>query len=144
MQQRPSGSLKFLDAMRLFAIALFGALGAISRYGASVFIARFLPATSPERAAFPWPTLIINVIGSFLLGVIVTLVAQRVLDEEWRYALGVGFLGAFTTFSTFSVETDEMIQCGLWTTAAFYIGCSVVLGVLAVVAGRALALRMIS
>ena len=130
--------------MRILAIAIFGALGAISRYALSVFVARMLPAASPERAAFPLSTLIINLIGSFLLGVIVTLIAQRVLDESWRYALGVGFLGAFTTFSTFSVETDELLQRGQWTTAAIYVGCSVVLGVLAVIAGRALALRFVA
>ena len=130
--------------MRILAIAFFGALGAISRYGISVFIARLLPATAPERAALPLSTLIINVIGSFLLAIIITLVAQRVLDESWRYALGIGFLGAFTTFSAFSVETEELIGRGLWMTATFYVGCSVVLGVLAVIAGRALALRLSS
>ncbi len=125
--------------MRILAIAFFGALGAVSRYGASVFLARLLPA----RTTFPWPTLLINVVGSFLLAVIVTLVAQRVLDEEWRYALGVGFLGAFTTFSTFGVEVETMLQRGDWPVAALYVGCSVVLGIAAVVAARVLVLRFV-
>lgn len=128
--------------MRILAIAFFGALGAVSRYGASIFLARLLPAASPERATFPLPTLIINVVGSFLLAIVVTLVAQRVLDESWRFALGVGFLGAFTTFSTFSVEVEELMRRSDWRNATLYVGCSVVLGIIAVVAGRAFALRV--
>lgn len=124
--------------MRIIAVALFGALGAMSRYGASVWLARLLPT----RAVFPFPTLIINVVGSFLLAVLVTLVAQKTLSEEWQFALGVGFLGAFTTFSTFSVESEALMRRGQWPSAALYIACSVLLGVFAVVAGRALVLRL--
>lgn len=124
--------------MRILAIALFGALGALSRYGVSLLGARLLP----ERNTFPWATLSINIIGSFLLAVLVTLVAQRVLDEEWRYALGVGFLGAFTTFSTFSIETETLMRRGEWLPAVLYVGCSVVLGIIAAVAGRVLVLRI--
>lgn len=124
----------------MLAIAFFGALGALSRYGSSVLIARLLP----ERTTFPFPTLLINIVGSFLLAVVVTLVTQKTVSEEWRYALGIGFLGAFTTFSTFSVETDDLMRRGHWTTALVYVGCSIVLGVLAVAAGRALVLRLVA
>ena len=124
--------------MRMLAIALCGALGALSRYGSSVLIARLLP----ERTTFPFPTLLINVAGSFLLAIVVTMATQKIVSEEWRYALGVGFLGAFTTFSTFSLETDELMRRGQWTMAALYVACSVVLGVLAIAAGRALTLRL--
>lgn len=126
--------------MRMLAIAFFGALGALSRYGSSVLIARLLP----ERTTFPFPTLLINIVGSFLLAVVVTMVAQKIVSEEWRYALGIGFLGAFTTFSTFSVETDDLMRRGQWATTFLYVGCSVVLGVLAVAAGRVLVLRLVA
>ena len=122
----------------MLAIAVFGALGALSRYGSSVFIARLLPV----RTTFPFPTLLINIVGSFLLAIVVTLATQKIVSEEWRYALGIGFLGAFTTFSTFSVETDDLMRRGHWITALLYAGCSVAFGVLAVVAGRALVLRL--
>jgi CrcB protein len=119
---------------------LFGALGALARYGVSALGARWMP----QGTTFPWPTLLINIVGSFLLGVVVTLVVQRVLDESWRFALGVGFLGAFTTFSTFSVETEELLRQGEWRTATIYVGCSLVLAVVAAALGRVLVLRLTS
>ncbi|HVF85329.1 MAG TPA: CrcB family protein, partial [Abditibacteriaceae bacterium] len=69
---------------------------------------------------------------------------QKIVSDEWRYALGIGFLGAFTTFSTFSVETDDLMRRGQWTTAILYVGCSVVLGLVAVAAGRALVLHLVA
>jgi CrcB protein len=119
-------------------VALCGALGAVSRYGVSVLVARFLP----ERVTFPVATFLINIVGSFFLAVVLTLVTQKIVSEEWRYATGVGFLGAFTTFSAFSAETDELLRHGAWATAALYVGCSVVFGVAAAVSGRVLVLRL--
>lgn len=127
--------------MRIFTIMTMGALGALARYGFSLAITNWMARR--ESAAFPLATLLINVLGSFLLASLVTLVAQKVVNEEWRFALGIGFLGAFTTFSTFALEAEELLQNEQWTQAALYIGGNLILGVLAVIAGRMLAMSWV-
>lgn len=82
-------------------IALGGALGALARYGLTLWVQqRLLP-----NSTFPWGTFIINVSGSFLLGLTLTLVGSRVLAPHWRPFFATGFLGAYTTFSTFEYES---------------------------------------
>jgi CrcB protein len=86
---------------------------------------------------FPLGTFVINISGSFLLGVLGTLVAQKVMPnaESLRLALGVGFLGAFTTFSTFEFETHALFDDGSWLTATTNMFASLFVGLLAVRAG---------
>jgi CrcB protein len=86
---------------------------------------------------FPLGTFVINVTGSFLLAVLGTIVAQRVMpnSESMRLALGVGFLGAFTTFSTFEFETHALFDDGSWLTATTNMFASLFVGLLAVRAG---------
>ena len=99
----------------LFAIALGGALGSVARYllGESV--------TAVMGEAFPWGIFSANVIGSLLIGVLfVLLVEQQPQTGLWRSLLMVGFLGAFTTFSTFSLQTLSLIETGRWLTAGLY------------------------
>jgi CrcB protein len=90
---------------------------------------------------FPLGTFVINVSGSFLLGVLGTIVAQKVMpnSEAMRLALGVGFLGAFTTFSTFEFETHALFDDGAWLTATTNMFASLFVGLLAVRAGIVLA-----
>ena len=126
--------------MRLLWIMLAGALGAASRYGLTVIITNWM---SRGGRAFPLGTLVINVLGTLLLSILVTLILHRVVDAEWRFVLGTGFLGAFTTFSTFALESEELLAGGDWKSAAWYIGGNLLLGLLAVFAGRAWALRMV-
>ena len=127
---------------------LAGGLGALARYGLTLFIqsqpisrigksgwATFLGPT------FPLSTLLINVLGSLLLAFLATLVFHRALNTEWQWIVGTGFLGAFTTWSTFSVEAETLLARGEWKAAGFYILGSFVFSLLAVVAGRALAMR---
>lgn len=99
--------------MRLMlAMGLAGALGAISRYLAGGWVARMLPA------AFPFGTLLVNVTGSLFLGIVFELGTSRaMINPELRTALGVGFLGAFTTFSTFSLETVNLLREGSYLLA---------------------------
>lgn len=120
----------------LSGVMLGGLLGALVRYAAGVGLAGLV-----ARTAFPWATLLINVSGSFALGVIAALFARQHLSPEWRAALGVGFLGAYTTFSTFSVDLDGLLTRGEVLKAAAYLGGNVVVGLLAAQAGRALVER---
>jgi CrcB protein len=114
--------------MRAVLVGVFGAAGAVSRYA----IGTWVGVTS-----FPWTTLGINVAGSFLLGLV--LVAGPVkLDADMTTALGIGFLGAFTTFSTFSSEAQTLLRTDRTTTALVYIALSVVAGVAAAALGYVL------
>jgi fluoride exporter len=89
------------------------------------------------ETTFPLGTFIINVSGSFLLGVLGTIVVQKVMpsSEAMRLALGVGFLGAYTTFSTFEFETHALLADGAWLTAAVNMFASLFVGLVAVRAG---------
>ncbi|MGB0833191.1 MAG: fluoride efflux transporter CrcB [Psychrobium sp.] len=90
----------------LLMIAVGGALGAISRYGLSQL------AINVFGKGFPFGTLIANFVGSLLMGLLFALIESESLMPQAKIALGVGFLGAFTTFSTFSLDTVLMIQAG--------------------------------
>ncbi len=94
---------------RLLAVALGGAFGAVSRYWISGWVARLT-----HESPFPWGTLAVNVAGSFLLGLMMGLGGEGrlLLPPAVRVVLGIGFLGAFTTFSTFSYETVEALRIG--------------------------------
>ena len=97
---------------QVMAIAAGGALGAVLRWYVAGFVQRFSGST------FPWGTLTVNVLGSFVLGFLfVWLLERSSVGELMRLAITVGFLGAFTTFSTFSVETARLLQEGALTMA---------------------------
>lgn len=98
-------------------------------------LARYWLSTPFHGSALPWVTVTINVVGSFLLGVLVT---TGGLSGELRTALGVGFLGGFTTFSTFSVQVVLDVDAGEPGRALLYVGVSVVAGIAAAAAGYAL------
>ena len=112
-------------------VGIGGFLGAIARF----LIARWTDAFLETR--FPLGTFIINVSGSFLLGIIGTLVAKKIFSSSdgIRLALAVGFLGAYTTFSTFELETHALFEDGSWLIALTNIVVSVLLGLIAVRAG---------
>jgi fluoride exporter len=104
---------------QLLLIALGGAGGALCRYGLVNLINQF------NHGKFPMGTLTVNVIGSFLIGVVYVLIAERLsLHPDWRSILMVGFLGAFTTFSTFSLEVITLLENGQLVTALTYITSS--------------------
>lgn len=114
-----------------------GAVGAAARYGFTLALA---PAAA--RLGFPLAVLLINVLGSFLLGLTLSLVGRGLWPESARLAFGTGVLGALTTFSTFSADVDALLTRGAGGLAALYVGLSVGLGVLAAVAGRTLGARL--
>ena len=111
--------------MRVLLIAIAGAAGAVARYGVGSAIG---------ARTFPWGTLSINVAGSFLLGLLLEVGPGR-MSDDLRVALGVGFLGAFTTFSTFGYETVALLRDGRPAPAVAYVLVSVVGGVAAAAAG---------
>ncbi len=93
-----------INVSKILAVASGGALGAILRYVLNLLFAKFL-------APFPFATFFINVTGSFLIGFLLTLFSEKLtVDENWRLFLTVGFLGAYTTISTFEFETFALIR----------------------------------
>ena len=116
------------------AVAVGGALGAVSRYSFG------LVALALIGNRFPWATLGVNVVGSFLIGLAAVLISDRIVDGElWRPLIIVGFLGAFTTFSAFSLDTLLLLQQGNYNTALAYMLGSVALCLGGTVSGMQLA-----
>jgi len=119
--------------MTLVVVGLGGAAGALSRYLAIGWV-QALAGT-----AFPWGTLAVNVAGSFALGFVLVVLQSAVPSPDLRDLIAVGFLGSFTTFSTFSYEALAQLRRGAWLEAASYTLGSVVICVLACAVGAALA-----
>jgi CrcB protein len=123
--------------LQLLAIAGGGALGALARFLVSNGVYRLLGRD------FPWGTLSVNLLGSFAMGLLFVLLLERSLaPPELRAAILVGFLGSFTTFSTFSLETLTLVEQGEMLPALLNIAISVVFCIAAcwagIVAARAL------
>jgi CrcB protein len=113
-------------------ISVGAVLGANARYLVAVWAAERI------SAAFPYGTLAINVTGSFLLGLFLGLLAERApADPTLRLLLAVGFCGSYTTFSTFSFETIDLLRGGQWAAAGGYIVGSILLGLAGVLGGLA-------
>ena len=113
--------------MHWIAVALGGALGALARYGISTWVF----AISIHK--FPYATLAVNVLGSFLMGILFVLIIEKAaLPAEMRSLLMIGFLGAFTTFSTFSLDALGLWQNGYVFMALIYILATVILCLIAI------------
>jgi CrcB protein len=110
-------------------IAFGGSLGAVARYGLSTFVYQ----TTSET--FPWGTLVINLTGSFSIGVFIELFDTAIIPSEWRSFITIGFLGAYTTFSTYTLETVNLFRDGELKLAAFNLVASNIIGILFVVLG---------
>jgi fluoride exporter len=119
------------------AIALGAVPGALSRFYLTRFCVQWF------GPGFPYGTFIINLSGSLLMGFITTLMLSRTtLPPELRALITVGFLGAYTTFSTYALETDTLLQSGQWGKTLFYWGGSALLGVMSLEIGSLLARRL--
>jgi CrcB protein len=122
---------------QLFAIAAGGSIGAVMRYLVSTGVYGWL------GRGFPYGTLVVNVLGSLVMGLLYELFLQRLsVSPEIRAVLLVGFLGAFTTFSTFSIETINLIEQGYLLKAMTNILASVILCVLAAWCGLQMARQL--
>ena len=111
----------------LLLVALGGAGGSVLRY-----------MLSNINTSFPWGTFAVNVLGSFLIGLLVGLISKGVLSPEMKLLLVTGFCGGFTTFSTFANESFSMMKAGDVLLTALYVGVSVIIGILAVWGGMTL------
>ena len=117
-------------------IAVGSALGGVARYWCSGIAARLIGET------FPWGTMIVNIVGSFIIGFFATLTGPdgRIFaDTLTRQFVMIGFLGGYTTFSSFSLQTLALVQDGEWLLASANIALSVIACLVAVWAGYALA-----
>jgi CrcB protein len=115
--------------------AVGGALGALARWG--------LAEAVPSSGGWPWATLLVNVTGCLLLGLLLGVVGSRTPEPAWvKPFLGVGVLGGYTTYSAFAVEVVELVEDGAVGVAAGYLLLSVLGGVAAVGTGAVLARRV--
>ncbi|MEN8215411.1 MAG: fluoride efflux transporter CrcB [Pseudomonadota bacterium] len=121
---------------RLIAIAAGGAIGAVLRFWGATAIYTIL------GREFPYGTLVVNVLGCLLMGFLYIFMLERIVSIEWRAALLIGLLGAFTTFSTFSLETLILIEDGEQAKALLNIFVSVSLCLLATWLGMQLARQL--
>ncbi len=121
-----------LAALFIALVGVSGALGAVSRYLLGRFIA--------ERviSQFPLGTLIINVTGAFLIGVLFALVGHKIISTGQQTILATGFLGGYTTFSTMSWEGVQIARSGNTVNSMLYLGGSLVLGLACAAAGLVL------
>ncbi len=121
------------DFSKIMAVGLGGFVGAVSRFWVSGLAQRM-----SDR--FPLGTLSVNLLGSFILGLLATLFLEKVIvGQELRLFLLVGLLGAFTTYSTFSLETLNLLRSGEWLFAGFNIVLNVMGALIAVWAGVSIA-----
>ena len=104
-------------------VAIGGAVGSVARHAMGVW------SVSVFGPAFPWGTLMVNVLGSFVIGVVAS---TTTLNDDLKLFLAVGLCGGFTTFSSCSLQTLNLIQAGAWGAAALNVGGSVILCLIAV------------
>ena len=119
-----------MSGYKLLVVGLGGAIGSVARYLTAKVVDQKL------NSVLPYGTLTVNLVGSFLLGIIYMLALRKAgLTENGRLFLGVGFCGGFTTFSAFALENFSLMQQKLMGTSILYISVSVVAGILALAAG---------
>jgi fluoride exporter len=123
--------------LRILLITVFGAIGTLSRYALQGMVQY---RTGP---VFPTGTLAVNLSGCLLVGFLGQLTMNRmVVPPEWRLAMTIGFLGGYTTFSSFGWETAKMLEDGEWLRAGIYVAASVIAGILLTVLGIHVANRI--
>ena len=120
-------SLKNNMIKNLLLVGLGGGIGSMLRYATGVLI---------NTKYFPWSTLTVNIIGSFIIGVVFAIsVKDESFLNNWKIFVATGICGGFTTFSAFSLENLNLLQSGKYSMAAIYIIVSIVLGIVAAFAG---------
>ncbi|MCO7222754.1 fluoride efflux transporter CrcB [Pleionea sp. CnH1-48] len=120
----------------VFAVAIGGALGAVTRF----LVREYLPLLVP--VSFPLATLLVNVVGCFLAGLCLMYWQQAMVSTAMKLAIMIGFFGALTTFSSFSVDTLAMIENDQWLAALANVLLNVILSLIAVFAGAWLGVKI--
>jgi CrcB protein len=120
----------------IFYIGIGGILGTLCRYGVQLW----MPVTNE---GFPWAVLLINAIGSLFLGWFFTIAVPGKITPQLRLAMGTGFTGAFTTFSTFTLDIVLLSEAGMWGKAVVYLVVSLSAGLLLCALGMKLGQRML-
>jgi len=120
--------MKSISALSVVVIASGGALGALTRWGMSLLIASHVSST------FPWATFTINIVGCVVIGLASAIVSKMQTLYLGQFLI-IGFIGAFTTFSTYSMEGINLIMTDKWATGFAYIISSNILGLIAVIIG---------
>ncbi len=116
--------------LHFLIVALGGALGASGRHLTGLISLKIL------GAAFPYGTLSVNILGSFLMGVLIAFLVKKTgFSHEWRLFLATGFLGGFTTFSAFSLDAISLWEKGAYQSAFLYVVASVIFSLLALYGG---------
>jgi fluoride exporter len=133
---QPDSWLSIIITNRVFLLMLGGGIGTNARY----WLARWLDEAS-WASGFPLGTFVINVSGSFVLGLAAVIISERLPPayQNWYLLFGTGFCGGYTTFSTFEWETFKLVQNGSWPMALLNVFGSVAAGFLGVLAAVALA-----
>ena len=112
-----------MTLVNLLLVGAGGFFGAIARYAVGTIVA---DRWHPE---WPWGTFIINITGCFFIGFFLTMAAERAtIPDAWRLVFSVGFVGAYTTFSTYEYETVRLVQTGAYGRALSYVVFSTVIG----------------
>ncbi len=115
--------------LQIVLIAVGGSLGCVSRYGLSSFVYQVTPGV------FPYGTLFVNMTGSLLIGVLSELFETAIIPPTWRSFLTIGFIGGYTTFSTYTLETLNLLREGEIRLATYNVLISTVLGIACVALG---------
>jgi CrcB protein len=116
--------------LKILLIALGGAIGTLARYGTGSLL-----AVPTERTGFPFGTLAVNLAGCFFMGLLQGIFLERLIAQQCRQALLIGFLGGYTTFSSFGWETTAFLRDSQWGMAALNIGANNLIGIPLVIAG---------
>ena len=123
-----------MTLLKYFYIAIGGALGSLARYGVGVVV------SDRMGTKFPYGTFVINITACVIIGFSLAYLGRRTeLSAGWRFLIPVGFVGAYSTFSTFEWETFSKLQAGEFFTSSLYVVLSIVLGLAAVWCGVMLA-----
>ena len=118
--------------IRYLMIGIGGFLGAMARYHVTALVQR-------TPTGFPWGTFVVNISGCLLMGVATTVIGDRLaVHPNWRFLVPIGFIGAYTTFSTFELELFRATSDAAWMTALAYTLASVIVGYVALIIGVSL------
>jgi len=116
--------------LQIIFLAVAGALGALSRYALGGLVQKAV------SAGFPYGTLVVNIVGCFVIGYVMQLaLSTNIISSSFRVVITIGFLGAFTTFSTFSYETVKLIEDAAYLSAILNVASNVGVGLLATFLG---------